>query len=126
MSVLLDSCALIGLSARTLPKRARHTLESAGDRWVCAVSAWELAIKAASGKLDFGQPAELWFNGLCRHFELKLVPLETTDLFDAAALPPLHRDPFDRVIIATAHRLACPILTSDRNLARYPGVLTTW
>ena len=44
----------------------------------------------------------------------------------AAALPPLHRDPFDRVIVALAQASGLTVLTSDENIPKYAGVTTLW
>ena len=49
-----------------------------------------------------------------------------TTAWTAAALPPVHRDPFDRVIVALALSRTLTILTSDENIGRYSGVTTEW
>ena len=90
------------------------------------VSAWEVAIKVAGGKLRLLEPPAQWFLGLLEHYDLREVPLEAGVACAAAALPPVHQDPFDRVIVALAQTHALTVLTSDENIRKYPGVTTLW
>lgn len=90
------------------------------------ISAWEVAIKVASLKLRLkGQPLD-WFRGLVERYELRLLPLDADTACAAAALPAIHRDPFDRVIVAIARAQNLTVLTSDENIKRYAGVNTVW
>jgi PIN domain nuclease of toxin-antitoxin system len=57
---------------------------------------------------------------------LRELPLDGTVACAAAALPPVHRDPFDRVIVALAHTHGCTVLTADENIQKYAGVKTIW
>lgn len=103
-----------------LPRLARKRL-SAGDTacFVSAATLWEIGIKRALGKLDAPRTlspviAEEGFHGLTislRHAEL------------AAQLPPHHRDPFDRMLIAQAQTEGLTIMTVDRTFARYDVAL---
>ena len=90
------------------------------------VSPWEVAIKVAGGKLRLLDPPERWFLGLLERYDLRAVPLDAAVACAAAALPPLHRDPFDRVIVALAQAQGLTVLTSDENISNYPGVSTLW
>jgi PIN domain nuclease of toxin-antitoxin system len=85
-----------------------------------------VAIKAASGRLRLKEPPARWFHAMLERHELREVPLEAGIACAAAALPPIHRDPVDRVIVALAQALALPVVTSDEHIARYPGVTTIW
>ena len=58
--------------------------------------------------------------------ELAEPPLDARIACAAAALPPIHGDPFDRVVVALAGDRALTILTSDENIPKYPGVRTIW
>ncbi len=126
MNVLLDTCALIALGAGHLPAAARRCLEAAPDACVSVVSPWELAIKVATGKLTLKEPVESWFTGLMEQYKLRVLPLELATVCAAAALPPIHRDPFDRVLISIATQRRFTILTSDRIIPSYPGINTLW
>ncbi len=126
MNVLLDTCALLALARGDLPKKAAAALRAAPEANVSTVSPWEVAIKAAGGKLRLREPPMLWFLGLSERYELRELPLDAHVACAAAALPLIHRDPFDRVLVALAQAHVLTVLTSDENIAKYPGVKTLW
>jgi PIN domain nuclease of toxin-antitoxin system len=126
MNVLLDTCAMLALARGELPHSAATALRTASEACVSVVSSWELAIKAAAGKLRLTQPPFLWFVGLTERYGLREIPLDSRIACASAALPPIHRDPFDRVLVALAQAHTLMILTSDQNIAKYPGVKTSW
>ena len=126
MRILLDTCAVIALSEGTLSGKAADVLRAAPEAVVSIVSPWEIGIKCAKGRIKISEPLAVWFERLVRRFNLRVLPLDSTTVIAAAALPMIHRDPFDRVLVATAlaHRLT--ILTSDSKIAAYPGIRTFW
>jgi PIN domain nuclease of toxin-antitoxin system len=126
MNVLLDTCALLALARGDLPKAAAAALRTAVEANVSVVSPWEVAIKAAAGKLRVGEPPAQWFSGLVERYELREIPLDAHVACAAAALPAIHRDPFDRVLVALAQANVLTILTSDQDIPKYPGVKTLW
>jgi PIN domain nuclease of toxin-antitoxin system len=126
MNVLFDTCALLALARGDLPKAAAAALRTAVEANVSVVSPWEVAIKAAAGKLQVGGPPAQWFSGLAERYELREVPLDAHVACAAAALPAIHRDPFDRVLVALAQANMLTILTSDQDIPKYPGVKTLW
>jgi PIN domain nuclease of toxin-antitoxin system len=126
MNVLLDTCALLALARGELPEQAARALRAAPEASVSAVSAWEVAIKVAARKLRLGASPAQWFLGLAEHYALREVPLDARTACAAAALPRLHHDPFDRVIVALAQAQALTVLTSDENIAKYPSITTLW
>jgi PIN domain nuclease of toxin-antitoxin system len=126
MNVLLDTCALLALAGGDLPDAAATALRKAPEAYVSVVSPWEVAIKAAGGRLRLRESPLEWFLGLIARYDLREVALDAGTVCAAAALPPLHRDPFDRVIVALAQSHTFTILTSDENIRRYPGVTTRW
>jgi PIN domain nuclease of toxin-antitoxin system len=126
MNVLLDTCALLALAEGDLPRGAAGALRKAPEALVSIVSPWEVAIKAAAGKLQLREPAIGWFIGLTEQYDLRGVPLDAGIVCAAAALPLLHRDPFDRVIVALAQAHGLTVLTSDENIRKYAGVRTLW
>jgi len=126
MNVLLDTCALLALAGGDLPRGAAAALRKAPEAFVSVVSAWEVAIKAAGGKLRLKEPPARWFLALVERYELREVPLDAGIACAAAALPLLHRDPFDRVIVALAQAHGLTVLTSDENIRQYAGVKTLW
>jgi PIN domain nuclease of toxin-antitoxin system len=126
MNVLLDTCALLALGRGDLPRKAASALRFATEASVSAVSPWEVAIKSAAGKLRLMEPARQWFLGLSERYTLREIPLNAQIACAAADLPPIHHDPFDRVLVALAQANGLVILTSNGNIAKYPGVKTLW
>jgi len=126
MNVLLDTCALLALARGELPRRASGALRKAPEAVVSVVSPWEVAIKAATGKLRLAEPPDQWFLGLSERYDLREIPLDASLACAAAGLPILHRDPFDRVIVALALAHGLTVLTSDENIPRYAGVKALW
>ena len=126
VNVLLDTCALLALASGELPDGAAGALRQAPEAYVSVVSPWEVAIKVAGGKLRLREPPAQWFLGLLERYELREVPLDAGIVCAAAALPRLHRDPFDRVIVAIAQAQGFTVLTTDENIRKYAGVTTLW
>jgi PIN domain nuclease of toxin-antitoxin system len=126
MNVLLDTCALLALAGGELPDAAAVALRKAPEAYVSVVSPWEVAIKMSGGKLQLMEPPVRWFLGLVERYDLRELPLDASMACAAAALPLLHRDPFDRVIVALAQTQGFTVLTSDENIRKYPGVTTLW
>jgi PIN domain nuclease of toxin-antitoxin system len=126
MNVLLDTCALIALARGELPKQAAAALKTATEAYVSSISPWEVAIKVAAGKLKLADPPIAWFVGVSERYELLVLPLDARTACAAAGLPNLHNDPFDRILVALSQIHGIPVLTSDKNIPRYPGVKTLW
>jgi PIN domain nuclease of toxin-antitoxin system len=127
MRLLLDTSAVLHLAAGTLSSAAVDALRSGGLAVLSAVVPWELAIKVKAGKLEVPLPPLDYCVSLARRHRLTL-PREGLDaalLCAAADLPLIHRDPFDRILVATAIREQMAVLTPDRMIARYP-VTTIW
>lgn len=84
------------------------------------VSIWEATIRFMLGRPDFPMPPRTLRDGLlARGFEeLSLASMHAYSLQD---LPPIHRDPFDRILIAQAQAEGLTLLTADKMIARYPG-----
>jgi len=106
-------------SAATYEERATRAT-------VAATTVWEIAIKTRLGKLpDLHSPAFPTLAAMLHHHGFEPIPLDDQTAEQAAALPTLHKDPFDRVLIAIAQRTSRTILTKDHNIARY-GVPVEW
>ena len=90
-----------------------------------AASAWELAIKAQLGRIGLPpDPAEFIRRQLIINGFVAL-PITLEHAMRVARLPPLHRDPFDRILIAQALLENVPLLTADRLIGQYP-VRVVW
>ncbi|MFN8518876.1 MAG: type II toxin-antitoxin system VapC family toxin [Chloroflexota bacterium] len=118
MRLLLDTHVLLwALSTpEALVPEARRVIEDgANEVLVSAASFWEIAIKATAGRLTasddlLAASAEAGFSGLT---------IDPADAVRAGALPPLHRDPFDRMLVAQAQARSLAIVTRDTRLAAY-------
>jgi PIN domain nuclease of toxin-antitoxin system len=126
VNVLLDTCALLALARGDLPARAGAALKTADEGNVSSISPWEVALKVAGGKLRVAEPPRQWFEGLRKRYVLRELPLDAATACAAAELPAIHKDPFDRVLVALARTHGLVIVTSDENIAKYPGVKTVW
>ena len=104
-----------------LPAAARKAIAGADLVWVSAASAWEAAIKVSLGRLEL--PETLEAGVLASGFER--LPITFTHAEAAAALPPHHKDPFDRMLVAQAQLEGLVLVTHDRQLADYE-VETFW
>jgi hypothetical protein len=115
-----------GVGARRSSEGRRGGPADCGGSECVGRGPWEVAIKAAAGKLRIGEPPAQWFSGLLERYELREVPLDAHVASAAAALPAIHRDPFDRVLVALARADMLTILTADQVIPKYPGVKTLW
>jgi PIN domain nuclease of toxin-antitoxin system len=121
---LLDTHALLWWLADSpmLPDSAREKIADPDhDVCVSAVSAWEISIKRELGKLR--APFEL--ADIIEQEGFTELPIRLQHGEKAGCLPPIHRDPFDRMLVAQASIHDMTILTRDENIARY-GVKTIW
>jgi PIN domain nuclease of toxin-antitoxin system len=119
VKLLLDTHALLwALSApRSLAPKLRERLERAETTvLVSVVSAWEIEIKRAIGKLD--APDDL-VQQMSRHRFLEL-PIHLRHVACLRRLPPHHRDPFDRMLVAQALADDLTLVTRDRRILAYP------
>lgn len=123
MKLLLDTHVLIwaaGLPDR-LSANARELIADAdNDMFFSAASLWEIAIKSGLGREDFTVDARLLRRGLLDNGYSEL-PVASEHAVAIDGLPPIHRDPFDRLLIAQAMVEGITLLTADELVARYPG-----
>ncbi|HEY1478106.1 MAG TPA: type II toxin-antitoxin system VapC family toxin [Chthoniobacterales bacterium] len=119
MKLLLDTQVLIwSLAAdRRLKSTARRAIEDGSNRvWVSAASAWEIEIKTALGKLQV--PGDLLTQMTAVKFDELAIRIEHA--LYLRHLPALHRDPFDRIIIAQALCEGLTLVTTDPIMRGYP------
>lgn len=121
---VLDTCAVLDLAAgRWTEGAAKIELSTSAAPAVLSVSVWEIARKFRLGKLALPcQQAGVFafVEAVCRRHKLELVPLTAEACHEAELLPPIHEDPFDRMIIAAARLSQATIFTTDPKFAAYP------
>ena len=124
MRVLLDTHVLVW--AATTPERLGADLavvEDADRRIVSAVCVWELAIKQRQGKLSLGSDVRTWMRRLTSELVLDQLPVTADHAAAVEHLPDVHRDPFDRLLVAQAVAEGAVLLTSDHRLTAYGDVV---
>ena len=123
MSLLLDTHVLLWAAGapQRLPDDIRNLMdEPATDLVFSAASLWEIAIKNGLGRASFSVDPRLLRRNLLEagYRELAITGAHATAV---DLLPPIHRDPFDRILIAQARIEGLTLLTADATVARYPG-----
>jgi PIN domain nuclease of toxin-antitoxin system len=99
----------------TLAAEVKETIDTEAEVFISAASVWEIAIKQALGKLT--GPSHL-FDILDRSGLVEL-PVRSRHAAEAGRLPPLHRDPFDRMLVAQARCEGLTLLSRDPQVHRY-------
>jgi PIN domain nuclease of toxin-antitoxin system len=127
--ILLDTCALLWLTddPAQLSAAAQAELRNpAVAVYASAVSALELGIKVAKGKLGLPKTVSQWFPEACARYGLTELPVTAAIAAASTELPAIHGDPSDRVLIATAQQHSLTLLTPDPVIAKYPNLKVLW
>ena len=122
MRLLLDTHALLFwlLDSARLSDRARAVFGDAeNDLLWSAASSWEVSIKYALGRIELAKAPGEFFPELLRQQRIGSLPIAHEHAFQVAALPPHHRDPFDRLLVAQAQVERIPILSRDSAFQDY-------
>lgn len=123
MKFLLDTQLLLwaaGEPRRLSPSARKLLSDPKNELYFSAASLWEIAIKSTLGRADFRVEPRLLRRGLIENGYIEL-PITSQHAVSIDVLPPLHKDPFDRLLLAQALSEAVTLLTSDEQLSRYPG-----
>lgn len=125
--IVLDTVALIYWTVRPefQSPKAAQAIANADEIVISSISIWEIAVKSRKGHLDLTVPLQEFLVGLERIPNLQIHPVDVQTWLLSAELDWKHRDPADRVIVATARLLSCPVVTADKVIAAfYPA--TVW
>ena len=123
MKLLLDTHLLLWAAGRPdrLPAAARALLEDmANELLFSAASLWEIAIKRGLGRSDFQVDSRVLRRGLLENGYQELA-ISGAHAVAVDGLPPLHKDPFDRILVAQSMVEGIVLLTADPLVAQYPG-----
>ena len=121
MNILLDTHILLWAASDTLPpSAAKYILDESNDLYFSAASIWEVAIKQGLNRPDFDADPHLLYTALISNGYNELsITSEHTLL--TGTLPMIHKDPFDRVIIAQSIKEGMTLLSFDDVVATYPA-----
>lgn len=122
MRLLLDTRVFLWLM--TEPERLGPQLalveDAENEVLLSAASSWEIAIKYQLGKLELPTDPARYVPDRLRSIGASPLAVEHSHALAVSSLPQLHRDPFDRLLVAQARLLRLLLLTADRRLADYP------
>ena len=128
MTLLLDTCAFIWLTSapELLGAKAAKALDDpANDRVLSLASVWEITLKHRTGKLSLPSQPEVWIEEQLRLQDIEVLPLQRVVLYRSESLPPIHKDHFDRVIVAEALHRDLRLLSPDEHFGKY-GCAVLW
>jgi PIN domain nuclease of toxin-antitoxin system len=119
--LLLDTHVFLWLLAE--PERLGDHLAALEDPahqlFLSAASSWEIAIKAQLGRLDLPDDPKRYVPDRMRAIGAEPLPIQHSHALAVGGLPPLHRDPFDRLLVAQARDLRLRVVTADPQIGRY-------
>ncbi len=126
MKYLLDTNALIFslCNPSGLSSTATKIITTEKDLSVSIVSLWEIAIKQAIGKLNIKSTIPE-IEKICKERDIEILAISSDELEGVKNLSPVHKDPFDRLIVSQAQKRNCIIITSDKIIPEY-DVETIW
>lgn len=118
---MLDTCALIWLvnDGGELSRKALRAIERANVVYVSAASAIEIGCKHSLGKLHLPMTPNKWYSKALDVHDIVEIPIDGEIGLASASLPPIHKDPADRLIIATAKLRDLYVVTRDRRFEEY-------
>jgi PIN domain nuclease of toxin-antitoxin system len=121
VKLLLDTHVFLWLltEPERLGEHLRTVEDPANGMLLSAASSWEIAIKVRLGRLELPDDPTRYVPDRMRAIGAEPLAVEHAHALEVAALPPLHRDPFDRLLVAQARHLGLTILTADAAVARY-------
>ncbi|MBN4002161.1 type II toxin-antitoxin system VapC family toxin [Nostoc sp. 'Peltigera membranacea cyanobiont' 210A] len=128
MRALLDTHAFIWWVTNDpqLSANARNLIADSGNiLFLSVVSAWEIVIKNKLGKLTLPEPVEQYIPTRLAINRFESLPIQMSHVLQVASLPNIHRDPFDRILIAQSQVENLPIVTIDQKITQYL-VQTIW
>lgn len=116
---LLDTNVILlaGFRSAALSQSVKSAIER-GPNYLSVISYWEVALKNMKGRLDVGDP-RIWWSEALKQMAATPLLLRAEHIAELWLLPPLHSDPFDRILIAQARVEMLTLLTTDSTVSAY-------
>ncbi len=131
--VVIDTHVLIWwvsgskLLSKPASKTINDTLESNDEIIISSISAWEVAMLIQKDRLVLNMDVENWVDEVSQIEGVRFMSVDNEIGIKSTMLPgDFHKDPADRFIVATARKLAVPLITADEKIINYPHVETLW
>ena len=121
---MLDTCTFlwIGADAPELSDKARELFQNPENEvYLSSVSAWEIAVKNALGRLPLPERPDTYVPKLRQLHAIEPLPLDEEATLHLTTLPSLHKDPFDRMLVCQAIVSVLVLLTPDELVTQYPA-----
>ncbi|OPY04723.1 MAG: PIN domain protein [Syntrophorhabdus sp. PtaB.Bin184] len=128
MRLILDTHAFLWwiVDGPQLSSRVRDVVKNpANELFLSVASAWEIAIKVNLGRLRLPDRPDRFIPGQLMKNAIEPLPVEMSHALYVSRLPAIHRDPFDRIIIAQSILEKMPVVTRDTDIAKYK-IKTLW
>jgi PIN domain nuclease of toxin-antitoxin system len=108
-------------------RQIEQTLKEEGEVLISSISAWEVAMLVQKGRLVLSMEVERWLEEVDAIEGVRFLPVDNEVAVKSTMLPgEFHKDPADRMIVATARKLAVPLVTADKKIIQYEHVKTIW
>ena len=130
--IILDTHSLVWWVSgdSILSKKAKAAIareRNGGAIVVSSISAWEVAMLVARGRLVLSMGVSSWLAAAAQIEAVRFLPVDVDVAIESVDLPgEFHKDPADRMIVAMARKLAAPLVTKDERIRAYPHVRTVW
>ncbi len=129
--IIVDTHILIwwvggdGSLSPSASKAINDTLDSDGEVIISSISAWEISMLIEKDRLVLSMDVESWIHEVTQIDGIRFVPVDNEIGIKSTMLPGhFHKDPADRMIVATARKLAIPLVTADKKIINYEHVKT--
>ena len=118
-----DSRSLSAVATQAI----EDTLAGGDEIIISSISAWEIAMLVGKGRLAISMDLESWLAEVSRIEGVRFMPVNNDIAVKSTRLPDIfHKDPADRMIVATARSIAAPLVTADEKILAYEYVNTIW
>ncbi len=128
MNLLLDTHTILWFleGSNSLSRNGRKNIESIhSTKFISIASLWEIAIKQGLGKITTSIPLEELMQTIAAN-GFEILPLDFGHILTLSRLEDIHRDPFDRIIIAQALAENLWLISKDKNFSLYKGLKVLW